>query len=288
MSSFRFSRDQVSVTADSVKIGGEQKEPETKKPEQAQENAGQPEAQGQEQKAPEVREVSLSERQMQAIQEKQERLEEAMRLVNGLHEAAQAAKNDAARQAKEIISDAEARAQQMMLDAEAAIEQETEAGRQRGYAEGMAKAEQEALERKKFEAGELQNMIDSVRAERQRMIDSLEGEIIETVIEIAKKTIRSQIGDNEVFLGIVRSEMAQLKSMDGITLSVAVEDFVRLFGSTEGVAAQFPDGNVKVVADKELSEGDCIIETEAEVVDCGVNGQLERVEELLREEIGEE
>lgn len=286
MSSFRVARDRVSVISDSIRVGGEQKKPETKKPLQASESPA--EAAPEEQKISEVREERANAAELQALQEKQERLEEAMRLVNGLHEAAQSAKADAEKRAREIIAEAEARAQQMMVDAEAAIEQEMEAGRQRGYADGTAKAEEEALARKNFEADQLRQMIGDVRAEREKMIDGLEGEIIETVIAIAKKTIHSQIRDNEVFLGIVRSEMAELKNTDSITVSVAVQDFVRLFGSNEGVSEQFPDGNVKVVADKELTEGDCVIETEAEVVDCGINGQLEKVEELLRAEIEEE
>lgn len=241
------------------------------------------------QETPVVRVIQqANEEEKKALAEKTQRLEEAMRLVNGLHEAAQSAKADAEKRAKEIIAEAEARAQQMMIDAEAAIEQEMENAKQLGFAEGMAKAEEEALARKNFEAGELQQMINSIRAERERVIDSLEGEVIETVIEIAKKTVHTQIRDNEVFLGLVKSEMADLKNTENITVSVAVEDFVRVFGNADGVKEEFPDGNVKVVADKELSEGDCIIETDVEVVDLSVDGQLEKLEQLLRAEIEED
>lgn len=285
MSSFRFAREQVSVLHDSVRVGEEKKA----------EKPVFPTVSAEQHDEAEVAEVSAArvirqenEEEKKALAEKTQRLEEAMRLVNGLHEAAQNAKAEAERKAKEIIADAQARAQQMMIDAEGAIEQEMENARQLGYADGLAKAEEEALHRKNFEAGELQQMINSIRAERERVIESLEGEVIETVIEIAKKTVRTQIRDNEVFLGLVKAEMAELKSTDNITVSVAVEDFVRVFGSAEGAKEEFPEGNVKVVADKELSAGDCIIETDVEVVDCSVEGQLEKLEQLLRAEIEED
>jgi len=286
MSSFRFAREQVSVVPGSVRVGMP-KEQEKKKtvPEKEVQSTSEQEVQ----ETPVVKVVQqANEEEKKALAEKTQRLEEAMRLVNGLHEAAQSAKADAEKRAREIIAEAEARAQQMMIDAEAAIEQEMENAKQLGFAEGMAKAEEEALARKNFEAGELQQMINSIRVERERVIDSLEGEVIETVIEIAKKTVHTQIRDNEVFLCLVRSEMAELKSTENITVSVAVEDFVRVFGNADGVKEEFPDGNVKVVADKELSVGDCIIETDVEVVDCSVDGQLEKLEQLLRAEIEED
>ena len=286
MSSFRLSRDRVSVMPESVKIGYQKKQ-EPPRP------SAQPE--GEEVSEKKVHEVpaavvvkQANEEEKRILAEKTERLEEAMRLVNGLHEAAQSAKAEAEKTAKQIIADAQARAQQMMLDAEDAIGQEMENAKQLGFAEGMAKAEEEALARKNYEAGELQQMINSIRTERERVIDSLEGEVIETVIEIAKKTLRTQIRDNEVFLGLVRSELDELKSNENIVVSVAVEDFVRVFGSAEGAKEAFPEGNVKVVADKELSDGDCIIETDVEVVDCSVDGQLEELEKLLRAEIEED
>lgn len=286
MSSFRFAREQVSVASGSVRVGVPM-EQEKKKAVPEKETAAPSDQEAQE--TPVVRVIQqANEEEKKALAEKTQRLEEAMRLVNGLHEAAQSAKADAEKRAKEIIAEAEARAQQMMIDAEAAIEQEMENAKQLGFAEGMAKAEEEALARKSFEAGELQQMINSIRAERERVIDSLEGEVIETVIEIAKKTVHTQIRDNEVFLGLVKSEMADLKSTENITVSVAVEDFVRVFGNADGVKEEFPDGNVKVVADKELSEGDCIIETDVEVVDLSVDGQLEKLEQLLRAEIEED
>ena len=286
MSSFRFAREQVSVVPGSVRVGVP-KEREKKKTVPEKEVMAPSEQETQE--TPVVRVIQqANEEEKKALAEKTQRLEEAMRLVNGLHEAAQSAKADAEKRAKEIIAEAEARAQQMMIDAEAAIEQEMENAKQLGFAEGMAKAEEEALARKNFEAGELQQMINSIRVERERVIDSLEGEVIETVIEIAKKTVHTQIRDNEVFLCLVRSEMAELKSTENITVSVAVEDFVRVFGNADGVKEEFPDGNVKVVADKELSEGDCVIETDVEVVDCSVDGQLEKLEQLLRAEIEED
>lgn len=286
MSSFRFAREQVSVASGSVRVGVPMEQEKKKAvPEKGTAAPSDQEAQ----ETPVVRVIQqANEEEKKALAEKTQRLEEAMRLVNGLHEAAQSAKADAEKRAKEIIAEAEARAQQMMIDAEAAIEQEMENAKQLGFAEGMAKAEEEALARKSFEAGELQQMINSIRAERERVIDSLEGEVIETVIEIAKKTVHTQIRDNEVFLGLVKSEMADLKSTENITVSVAVEDFVRVFGNADGVKEEFPDGNVKVVADKELSEGDCIIETDVEVVDLSVDGQLEKLEQLLRAEIEED
>ena len=283
MSSFRLSRDRVAVMPESVKIGQEKKAEEKKLPVQTQDEETSVK------EAPVVHVVQqANEEEKKALAEKEKRLDEAMRLVNGLHEAAQSAKAEAERQAKEIIADAQARAQQMMIDAEAAIGQEMENAMQLGFAEGMAKAEEEANARKKIEAGELQQMIDSIHTERDRVIDSLEGEIIETVIEIARKTVHSEIRNKEVFLGLVRGEIAELKSNENIAVNVAVEDFVRLFGDAEGAKEEFPEGNVKVVADKELSEGDCVIETDVEVVDCSVDGQLEELEKLLRAEIEED
>ena len=197
-----------------------------------------------------------------------------------------------------IIDDARNEKAALMLTAREEAEEARRAAWQEGYAEGAEEgrraAEKERLaaeegrrtavmeyEKKAQEDDEmLKRVIGELYEERERTYSGLEDEIVGMSLDIVKKVINpAEETLGGVFESLIRNALRQIAPEGKVVIRVSPAEYERFFSS--GSAVFHLDKGVTVTAsvlrDASLSEADCIIDTEDETVNAGLDTQLKYI-----------
>lgn len=185
--------------------------------------------------------------------------------------------------AKAMRRKAEAEAAELLREAQADAEQQAtgikEEARRTGYDEGYNKgvAEAEVLKQN------AQQVLDDAKAEREKIIQSIEGDMVELMQKLLQKLLTNSAYINpNIILYLIRQGLSGATLSGDITIHVSPVDYpVVLQGKddilthTQGVMA------VDIVKDLSLGQSDCIIETAFGTIDCGLDQQFKALQEDL-------
>lgn len=236
----------------------------------------------------------LAQAEQQAAQRLREQLES--RLADA-HEQAERIKAEAQEQARsesgELISAARAMAEGIVESARERADAEALDIRgqawKSGFAEGREVAEKQASEQGEALAHDLHTLIDGLNRGREDMVSRFEQDIISLSLAIAKKIVNVAIKkDDIIFEALIKNALNQMKREGKLSIRLSEEDCSRMFSN--GSASFLLGGEtvtVNVISDPLLKEGDCILESDAEIVDAGVESQIRAVA-IAFERMGEE
>jgi flagellar assembly protein FliH len=226
---------------------------------------------------------------------------------------------DADLQAKEILEQAQAQAAQIKADAQKLLE-ETETERRtileqaqqevtslladgqrqakaafesekaRGLAEGQEAAEKENRAWRSQEQQALDEKSQALQTEYDRKLAEVQQELTGLAIEIAEKIIGICLdASDEAILHVIAEALARFRQNEEVVVHLSREDYQRFAGTDEiGQLEEAKGKNVTLSANASYKKGDCVVESSAEFVDCGVSGQLERLGEIFQKAEQEE
>lgn len=187
---------------------------------------------------------------------------------------AQAILENAQAEADRILE--EARAQSMSLRADA-VEEGTRQGFEEGYAKGMAEVDdlkQELAERKR-----------TLEAEYDELLENLEPRFIETITDVYSHIFGVDLMDNrDILVHLIDSTLRKVESSRTFIVHVSADDYphVNMQKQTLMEGAVAGRGIIEIIEDIALSKGDCLIETDGGIFDCGVGTQLEELTKKLQ------
>jgi len=201
-----------------------------------------------------------------------------------------------------IIKDAEEKASQIMDDAkqkslevrEAAREEGYKTGLEEGYEkgiqEGQAKGRQQGLDTAREMIEEALEIKQRALETKERIVKEAEEEIIRIVMEIARKIVGEQFKtDREAILGPVKKALEKCAFSARVIMKVSPEDYdvvelskSRLMAEIEGIS------QIEIIAEDTLSQGSCLLETDAGFINSSLEVQLDRIEEAFRELLSHE
>lgn len=182
---------------------------------------------------------------------------------------------------------AEARAQALEIESQArhdaevqktsAAEEGMKQGYDEGYARGMAEADglkQELADRKR-----------QLEAEFDALLEDLEPRFIETITDVYSHIFGVDLSDNrDILVHLIDATLRKVESSKTFIVHVSAEDYpyVNMQKQTlmEGAAAG--RGLIEIIEDIALAKGDCLIETDGGIFDCGLGTQLEELTKKLR------
>lgn len=182
---------------------------------------------------------------------------------------------------------AEARAQALEIETQArhdaevqkagAVEEGMRQGYDEGYARGMAEADslkQELAEKKR-----------QLEAEYDALLEDLEPRFIETITDVYSHIFGVDLSDNrDILVHLIDATLRKVESSKTFIVHVSAEDYpyVNMQKQTlmEGAAAG--RGLIEIIEDIALAKGDCLIETDGGIFDCGLGTQLEELTKKLR------
>lgn len=192
---------------------------------------------------------------------------------------------EAEAEAQRILAEAQYKAGEMLEDARRegdiiranAVEEGTRQGYDEGYARGMAEVDgmkQELSERKR-----------QLEAEFDELLENLEPRFIDTITDIYSHIFGVDLMDNrDILVHLVDSTLRKVESSRTFIVHVSAEDYpyvnMQKQALVEGAVAG--RGLIEIIEDIALAKGDCLIETDGGIFDCGVGTQLEELTKKLR------
>ena len=194
-------------------------------------------------------------------------------------------KAEAEAEAERIIAEARAKAleieTQARRDADVERANAVEEGTRQGYDEGYARGLAEADDMKR----ELTEKRRQLEAEFDGLLEDLEPRFIETITDIYSHIFGVELMDNrDILVHLVDSTLRKVESSRTFIVHVSAEDYphvnMQKQALVEGAVAG--RGLIEIIEDIALGKGDCLIETDGGIFDCGVGTQLEELTKKLR------
>ena len=186
-------------------------------------------------------------------------------------------------EAEEVVKKARLLAEEIIAEAEANGKEIKERAEKKGYSQGLKTAEDSANLIKSEEEIELQRMMDKLRGDYSKLVESLHGDVVSLSLEIVKKIIGIKLDStDEIFIDLVKDAIGRLKQTGFITIHVGSDDYARYFGD-ELPEKYLNTGSAKiaVIEDEDFLPGDLVVESEGEVLDFSIRKQIEKIEKAF-------
>ena len=209
-------------------------------------------------------------------------------------------RQEAKRNAADIIRQANEQAQRLRKEAEAsaeAIVAEAEHGktsvledaRQQGYDEGYETGRRQAYEeirgRCEKALGILDRMIDAAEQEIDVAVQQEESEMVRLCTAVAGKVVDREVQtDPETVTRLVRRAVELARERRNLTVRIHPDDREILERHGTDLAAMFDDHEgMRLCSDRRVMRGSCLVEAEWGTIDARFNRQLDEIaRELLR------
>ena len=204
-------------------------------------------------------------------------------------------------QAELILNQAREEAQQLLDQAreQAAAEQEEiragarDEGYRDGYAQGTAKAMDDAIRDREATAArlekEVQGFLEKASLAREEMILQSRDELVELCLSIAEKVVRVSLkSSSEVIVRMIQTATERMRRQEWVHIYISgcdarqVAQISPALTSTLGALSQ----HIKVVPMGDDESGTCIVETPEEIVDASVSTQMSNIRDVLHDQLG--
>ena len=176
-----------------------------------------------------------------------------------------------------LICEAQKEAEQILMDAQSQIQlqlqQAMEDGRNQGYQDGLQQAEQEILRKEK----EIDEAARNQQRQLEEYIDGIEKKYVDVLIALLQKLTGVLIENrDDLMLYLIQTTVRDLKPSNKYCIRVSEEDIYQLESQKEQILQEIgEDATLEWIEEKGLEKGQCVIETENQMVDCGFQTQLE-------------
>ncbi len=187
--------------------------------------------------------------------------------------------------ASDIIQKANEEAEQILNNAKKeALEIKNEAsraGKEQGYAEGLKKGAEELV----YKQQELEQMKKDLESDYRAVVEELEPKLVDVITEVYEHVFGIVLEEHrEIVLHLINSTLFQMDGVRKFLLHVSKDDYPyvsmqkkELVAGT-GVASE----NVEIIEDFSMKKGQCIIETDGAIFDCGFKTQMEELRKQLK------
>jgi flagellar assembly protein FliH len=186
--------------------------------------------------------------------------------------AAEEAAVIAEQKAKSIIADAMEQSEKIKKDAF-----------EKGYSEGMQKAQKANEEMLELQRQELYEFMRTIQQKYEERLARLESSVLELSCAIAEKIVNITLEKNDiVFVGLIKKAVQQLGACEKFTIRVGTREYDRYFGEgCQWLADELACAPFKIIRDCEIKDGGCVIEYEDGMLDASVSTQLKKTAKLL-------
>lgn len=194
-------------------------------------------------------------------------------------------REEAEAEAQSILEDARAQAESILQDAKAQAEAQKadilEQARRQGQQEAKAEADRTEAQR----VSEYQKKCAALDAEYQKMIDELEPKFVDTITGIYEYIFHVDLHSyREVLCYLISSTMRKTEDNRSFLVHVSKDDYPYVSMQKKQImaGATAPNSTVEIVEDMTLGKGECMIETESGIFDCGLGTQLSELRQKLK------
>ena len=198
--------------------------------------------------------------------------------------------NQAREEAEQILAQARQRAEAEQEEIRAGARDE---GYREGYAQGTAKAMDDAIRDREATAARLekdvQAFLEKASLAREEMILQSQDELVELCLAVAEKVVRVSLkSSSEVIVKMIQTATERMKRQEWVHIYISGCDARQLakispaLTGTLGALSQ----HIKVVPMGDDEGGTCIVETPEEIVDASVSTQMSHIRDVLHDQMG--
>ncbi|MCI9391133.1 MAG: F0F1 ATP synthase subunit delta [Oscillospiraceae bacterium] len=204
-------------------------------------------------------------------------------------------------QAELILKQAREEAESLVEQAKAAAQREQEQirmgardeGYRIGYAEGTAKAMEDAARDREATAqrleGEVRAFLEKADMAREGMLLQVKEELLDLCIAVAEKVVRVSLkSSSDVIVRMIQAATERMKRQEWVHIYISGCDtrgsaqISPALTTTLGALSQ----HVKIVPMGDEEDGTCIIETPEEIIDASVSTQMSNIRDILHDQLG--
>lgn len=180
-----------------------------------------------------------------------------------------------------ILAQARAEADNLLEAARSEARQIRETAWHEGYGSGQRTAAQEQAILEQTLRTVVDDQIDRLQGQYSAMFDDLHDDLLELSLQIAEKILSLELSRNDsAFLSLVDDAMSRFKQNEKLTVKVSKNDYWRSMVSS-AYASAGQGSEITLLADENLDDGSCIIESAAGIVDASLPVQLGKIREML-------
>ncbi|MBP3238989.1 MAG: hypothetical protein J6M92_00235 [Oribacterium sp.] len=193
---------------------------------------------------------------------------------------------DSADRAEKIINRAMMEAEQIKKDAyDEGYNSGHQEGMQDGHEAARQKAEAEFKETVEKYQSAVAHSIIQIGEEREESFHRYLDELKDVAIAVAEKVIHISLETSgEIIKRMIIAEVEKMKKTEWIKIYIDKYDYEQLISVDEDVAADLAriSDNVKFVVQDKEKIGYTVIETPSEMIDIGVDSQIDNIRENLK------
>lgn len=198
--------------------------------------------------------------------------------------------NKAREEAEELLAQAR---EQAMAEQEEIRAGARDEGYRDGYAQGTAKAMDDAIRDREATAArlekEVQSFLEKASLAREEMILQTRDELVELCLAIAEKVVRVSLkSSSEVIVRMIQTATERMRRQEWVHIYISgcdarqVAQISPALTTTLGALSQ----HIKVVPMGDDESGTCIVETPEEIVDASVSTQMSNIRDVLHDQLG--
>ena len=194
-------------------------------------------------------------------------------------------REEAEAEAQKILEDARNQAENILQEARTQADAEKKGVFEQAKNQALQEARAEADRTRAQNSAEFQKRMDALETEYQKRMDELEPEFVDTITGIYEHIFHVDLHSyREVLCYLISSTMRKSEDSRSFFVHVSKEDYpyVSMQKKQITTGATAPNSTVEIVEDMTLGKGECLIETEGGIFDCGLGTQLSELRQKLK------
>lgn len=190
---------------------------------------------------------------------------------------------DANAQAESIIANANDQAKAIVDEANEKAAAIMENAQQEGFARGQEAGYEDGMAQVRQKEAELEERMNQLEAEYEAKVSELEPQFVELLTDIYSHVFKIDLADKtELVLNLLKDAIHGIDGTHNYFIHVSKDDYEAVVQNKDELAAGLASScTVEIIEDISLSKGECFIEGESGIYDCGLGTELS----LLKKEL---
>ncbi len=187
-------------------------------------------------------------------------------------------------EAERIIADARNQAEQIQTEAQYEVDKLYEEHKARGYADGQAQLMQEFEEKSNRLEDEFAQRRATLEAEYDTQFQNMERDLVNVILEVLSKVMQIELeNSSEIVLHLLKKTLNGIDSDRNFRIRVSGmnKDYLKA-NKEELFGILGSDVTIDIVSDANLTDKDCIIESDSGVFDCGIETEYRNLVKMIR------
>lgn len=161
----------------------------------------------------------------------------------------------------------------------------SELGYREGYEAGCQSGLKKTEEENQAAAAELSQMLETVETMKSEILQKYEADIKKLAVAIAEKVIKRELSINEKAMqSIITNAVDSYRNQEWVRILVSKNTKALLQSVDKSIVQALADvsDNIKIEVSSNMNDGDCIIEMPDQMIDAGMNTQMDTIKHALQ------